>query len=129
MLKALKKFFQDFERLVNLVDYFFSELLILLSEDEEPPVEPEEEVEWAICIHPNRAKVFKIAHNESSVLGYAFLGEEYALDKVHVFHEGNEYGYIDLRPWHTVKFVGHDFGYIWLDDPHDRWRTEFKTKE
>lgn len=89
--------------------------------------DPPELVEWAVCVHRNRAKVFKIASNESRVLGFAYPGEKYALYKDRVYNEGKKYGKVDLRPWHSVpphKFIGHISGYIWLDDPDKRWRVD-----
>jgi hypothetical protein len=119
-----------FGDLMKFIVYYIKKIVesILKLFDKEPTIP--ELVEWAVCIHQSRAKVFEFADNESVTLGYAFPKEEYAMDSSHVVNHGKEYGWIDLRPWHNVKpyrFIGHDFGYIWLDDPKDRWRIEFRT--
>jgi len=80
-----------------------------------------EVTKYAICVHRNGAKVYRLCYFESEVLGKAYEGERYPIKDGSVEEiDGRVYCLIDLRLF--KQFNDEEFGYIWATPI--RWKIE-----
>lgn len=94
------------------------------SEITEKPETAEGQVEWATCIHSNRAKVFAYPDLYQDAIGYAYKNETYAVGEHRSDEDGRWFAQVRLTDYPRFE---RELGWILIDDK--RWKFEIKTRQ